>query len=52
MLDNQLLKLPVELQNEFTSDTQIIANQTIKLLSEFYPMYLNGDELNQNNIEN
>lgn len=51
-MNNKLLKLPVELQNEFTSDTQIIANQTIKLLSEFYPMYLNGDELNQSNIEN
>ena len=52
MSDNQLSKLPTELQNEFASDTQIIANQTIKLLSEFYPMYLNGDELNQNNVEN
>ena len=52
MSDNQLSKLPTELQNEFASDTQIIANQTIKLLSEFNPMYLNGDELNQNNVEN
>ncbi|NQX62595.1 ATP-binding protein [Paenibacillus qinlingensis] len=52
MSDNQLLKLSSELQSEFALDTQIIANQTIELLTEFYPMYINGDEVNETNVEN
>ena len=50
-MDNKIMKSEKTFQVEFENDTQIISTQTIKLLSEFYPIYLNNADISAATIE-